>query len=161
MCWHLGMKRASQPKQIGATGSPENREREWSRSLGKRGNLHDSLPDVLQRAKPRSEKSGYARPARKRENSPAERWLAESVDDPGFVEIVGRHFQLYAVAAGESDEALSHLSGDVREDKVLVGQLNAEHCSCENGDNFAFKLNSVFYSHGDVGRTAFTRCASG
>ena len=53
--------------------------------------------------------------------------LIEAIDDAGLGQIVGRHFELHAVAGGQADETLAHLAGDVREDLMAVGQLHPKH----------------------------------
>ena len=67
--------------------------------------------------------------------------LAEPINDARFVDIVGRHFQLYPVADGQANKAFAHLSGNVRENEVFVRKLNAKHCARENGNDFSFQLD--------------------
>jgi len=67
--------------------------------------------------------------------------LAEPINDARFVDIVGRHFQLYPVADGQANKAFAHLSGNVGENEVFVRKLNAKHCARENGNDFSFQLD--------------------
>ncbi len=73
--------------------------------------------------------------------------LSEAVDDSAFIEVVRGHFEFDAVAIGEADEAFAHLAGDVREDLVLVRELDTEHGPGEDGDDFAFGFNKFVWLH--------------
>ena len=64
--------------------------------------------------------------------------LTEAINDAGFVEVVGRHFDFDAVSDGQADESLPHLAGNVSEHHVAVVQLDAEHGSCQDCFDFAF-----------------------
>lgn len=47
--------------------------------------------------------------------------------DARLAQIVGRHLDVDAVAHADADEVLAHLSGDVGQDFVAVGECDAEH----------------------------------
>lgn len=47
--------------------------------------------------------------------------------DAGFVEVVGGHLDIDAVAHADADEVFAHLAGDVGEDFVFIGKGDTEH----------------------------------
>ena len=73
--------------------------------------------------------------------------LAKPIDDSRFVQIVRRHFQLYPVAVGETDEPLAHLSRNMSENLMLIRQLNPEHGASEDGSNFTLGFDCLFCRH--------------
>jgi len=73
--------------------------------------------------------------------------LAQPINDPGFIDVVGRHLELHAVAGGQADEALAHFARNVGEDGVVVGQLHPEHGAGENGSDLPFEFDSFFRIH--------------
>jgi len=73
--------------------------------------------------------------------------LAQPINDPGFIDVVGRHLELHAVAGGQADEALAHFARDMGEDGVVVGQLHPEHGAGENGSDLPFEFDSFFRIH--------------
>jgi len=76
--------------------------------------------------------------------------LLQTINDPGLVQIVGRHFHLNPVTIGEADETLPHFARDMGENFMLIVQLNTEHGSCEDGDDFSFGFNDLFDCHDDL-----------
>ncbi len=89
--------------------------------------------------------------------------LSQAINDPALVEVVRGHFELHAVAVGEADEAFAHLSGDVRENLVLIGEFDTEHGARENGDDLAFGFDKLGCLHreklraGDQGQSSGVR----
>lgn len=73
--------------------------------------------------------------------------LSEPVDDARLAQVVRRHFQLHAVAIGQANEPLAHLSGDVRKNAVLVAEFDTEHGSREHGSDFTFGFDNVIHCH--------------
>jgi hypothetical protein len=73
--------------------------------------------------------------------------LSEAIDDSAFIEVVWGHFEFYAVAIGEADEAFAHLAGDVRENLVLVREFDPKHGPGENGNDLAFGFNKFVWLH--------------
>src|SRR5438874_10852923 len=53
--------------------------------------------------------------------------LLVAVDDSAAGQVVRREFYCYLISGENPDEVLAHLAGNVREDLVLVLQLDAEH----------------------------------
>gem|GEM_PF-3721219 len=71
--------------------------------------------------------------------------LSQSVSDPRFGEIVGRHFQAHAVAGSQAHPMLSHFTGYVREHFVFVLiERHAKHCPGQYGRNCPFYFNALF-----------------
>ena len=64
--------------------------------------------------------------------------LTEPVNNASFVDVVGRHLELHAIAGSQADEALPHFARDVGEDDVIVCELHAEHRPGEHGGDLAF-----------------------
>ena len=77
--------------------------------------------------------------------------LFQPPGDARFVQVVGRHFHLHAVADGKAHPALAHLAANGGEDEVFVRQFNPEHRPRQHGRNATFDFN-VFFFHGLVGR---------
>ena len=74
-------------------------------------------------------------------------WSAETINDSGFVDVVGRHLKFDAIAGGEADEAFPHFARDMSENGVIVGELDAEHGARENGSDLPFEFDSFFRIH--------------
>lgn len=72
---------------------------------------------------------------------------SEPVNDAGLVEVVRGHLEFDTVAGGQADEALSHFSGDMRENEMIVGERHAEHGSREDCDDPAFNIDGFFQIH--------------
>src|SRR4030095_16030593 len=53
--------------------------------------------------------------------------LSEAVDDARLINVVRRHLEFNAIADGKSNKSFAHFPGNVRENKMLVGQGNPEH----------------------------------
>src|SRR4051794_39020748 len=58
-------------------------------------------------------------------------YLPEPVGDPSFAQIIRRHLHPHPVTKGETDKALPHFAGNVREDEMFILELDPEHCSGE------------------------------
>lgn len=72
---------------------------------------------------------------------PAGRTLVQAEGDAGLGHIVGGDLDTDAVAYNEADEALAHLAGDVGQELMAIGHLDAEHGAGEHGGNHAFELD--------------------
>jgi hypothetical protein len=53
--------------------------------------------------------------------------MSESINDASFGSVVGRHLHSYSITNCQANESLAHLSGDVRENKMLVRKRDAKH----------------------------------
>ncbi len=76
--------------------------------------------------------------------------LEFAISDPRFAQIVGRHLDFDLVANTDADEILSHLSGNVSQHLVTVGQRHAEHCAGQNLRHRSSQLNGFFFRHAPV-----------
>jgi hypothetical protein len=55
--------------------------------------------------------------------------MSESINDASFAGVVWRHLHSYSIADCKANESLAHLTGDVRENQVIVRKRNAKHGS--------------------------------
>ena len=53
--------------------------------------------------------------------------MSESINDARFGGVVWRHLHLYTIADGKANKTLAHLSRNVREHEMIVGQRDAKH----------------------------------
>lgn len=63
-----------------------------------------------------------------------------TVNDPGFFRIVGRHLDADIVTGHKADESFAHLARNVGENEVAVLQFHPEHGSRQNGVNRSFQF---------------------
>jgi hypothetical protein len=62
-------------------------------------------------------------------------------------QIIGRHFNAYAIAHQDSNPVLPHLAGDDSQDHVIsVLELHFEKCVRLLVDNGAFSRNQIVFS---------------
>ena len=73
--------------------------------------------------------------------------LLQTEDDSRLVQIVRRHLHAHPIAGSQTDEMFPHLARNMGQHAVFVVQLDAEHRSRENSDDFAFHLNILFHTH--------------
>src|SRR5438477_3901783 len=71
----------------------------------------------------------------------------EAVDDARLVNVVRRHLEFDAIANGKSNKSFAHFSGNVRQDKMLVGQSDPEHGAGKDRHDRSFQLKSFFGVH--------------
>ena len=72
--------------------------------------------------------------------------LLESIDDSATAEVVGRDFNQYPVTGEDADEVLAHFAADMRQNLVLVFQLDAEHRIGQRLYHCGFELNGFFFA---------------
>ena len=53
--------------------------------------------------------------------------MSESINDASFARVVWRHLHSYSITNCQANESLAHLSGDVRQNKMLVRKRDAKH----------------------------------
>jgi hypothetical protein len=53
--------------------------------------------------------------------------MSESINDASFGGVVGRHLHFYPVSNRETNETLAHLSGNVRENEMIVRERDTKH----------------------------------
>ena len=71
-------------------------------------------------------------------------FILEAVDDARLVNVVRRHLEFDAIANGKSNKSFAHFSGNVRQDKMLVGQSDPEHGAGKNRHDRSFQLEGFF-----------------
>lgn len=81
--------------------------------------------------------------------------MIETIDDAGFVRVVGRHLELHFVTGDKTDETLAHLARDVGEDEVTVFQFDPKHGAGQDGVNGAFEFYGFFLLRHNRGRSAW------
>jgi hypothetical protein len=70
--------------------------------------------------------------------------LSEAVDDARLINVVRRHLEFNAIANGKSNKSFAHFPGNVREDKMLVGESNPEHGAGQDRHDRSFQLEGFF-----------------
>jgi hypothetical protein len=70
--------------------------------------------------------------------------LLEAVDDTRLIDVVRRHLKFNAIADGKSNKSFAHFPGNVREDKMLVGESNPEHGAGQDRHDRSFQLEGFF-----------------
>ena len=68
----------------------------------------------------------------------------EAVDDARLVNVVRGHLKFNAIANSKSNKSFAHFSGNVREDKVLVGERNPEHGAGQDRHDRSFQFEGFF-----------------
>jgi hypothetical protein len=71
-----------------------------------------------------------------------------SPDPPGntgLVQIVRRHFHLYAIAGSQADPTFPHLTGNCGEHHMPVRQLHSKHCAWQDYGDCALYFNMLFF----------------
>ena len=53
--------------------------------------------------------------------------MLESINDASFAGVLWRHLHSYSITDCQANESLAHLSGDVRQNKMLVRKRDAKH----------------------------------
>ena len=70
--------------------------------------------------------------------------LSEAVVDARLINVVRRHLEFNAIADGKSNKPFAHFSGNVREDKMLVGESDPEHGAGKHRHDRSFQFESFF-----------------
>jgi hypothetical protein len=73
--------------------------------------------------------------------------MSKSINDASFGGVVGRHLHSYSIANCQTNESLAHLSGDVRENKMLVRKRDAKHRPGKHHRDGALQFNGFFRIH--------------
>jgi len=71
-------------------------------------------------------------------------FILEAVNDARFVNVIRRHLEFDAITDGESNKSFAHFSGNMCEDKMLVGQSNPEHSAGQDRHDRSFQFESFF-----------------
>src|SRR5664279_5443530 len=73
--------------------------------------------------------------------------LLEPVGNTAPGEVVGRQFDPYAIPGQNADEVHPQLSADVRQDTMLVLQLDGEHGIRKRFDDRSLDLDRILLGH--------------
>jgi hypothetical protein len=84
---------------------------------------------------------GFARRGGSNKNLVA---MSESINDAGFGGVVGRHLHFHPVPDCKTNEPLAHLSGNVRENEMIVRKRDAKHGTREHRRDHPLELDRFF-----------------
>ena len=70
--------------------------------------------------------------------------ILEAVDDACLINVVRRHLEFNAIANGKSNKSFAHFPGNVREDKMFVGESNPKHGPGKDRHDRSFQLDGFF-----------------
>jgi hypothetical protein len=73
--------------------------------------------------------------------------MSESINDASFARVVWRHLHSYSITNCQSNESLAHLSGDVRQNKMLVRKRDAKHRPGKHHRDGALQFDGFFRIH--------------
>ena len=73
--------------------------------------------------------------------------MSESINDAGFGGVVGRHLHFHPVPDCKANKPLAHLSGNVRENEMIVRKRNAKHGTREHRCDHPLQLDRFFRIH--------------
>ncbi len=73
--------------------------------------------------------------------------MSESINDASFARIVRRHFHFHPVADCKPNETFAHLSGDVRQNKMLVRKRDTKHGPGKHHRDGALQLDGFVRIH--------------
>ena len=67
--------------------------------------------------------------------------------DSRLAQIVGRDFHIHAVPNTDADEILAHLSRDMGQDLMAIGQGHAKHGARQHLGHRSLQCNRFFFCH--------------
>jgi hypothetical protein len=73
--------------------------------------------------------------------------MSESVNDARLGGVVGRHLHSHSITNCKPNESLAHLSGDVRENKMIVRERDAKHRSWKHHHDGALQFDGLLRIH--------------
>ena len=73
--------------------------------------------------------------------------ILESINDAGLGGVVRRHFHFHPVPNCKPNETFAHLSGNVRENQMIVRERDAKHGSGQHRHDGALQLDGFFRIH--------------
>ena len=73
--------------------------------------------------------------------------MSESINDASFARVVWRHLHSYSITNCQANESLAHLSGDVRQNKMLVRKRDAKHRPGKHHRDGALQFDGFFRIH--------------
>jgi hypothetical protein len=76
--------------------------------------------------------------------------MSESINDASLGGVVGRHFHFHAITDCKPNETFAHLSGNVRENEMIVREGDAKHGPRQDRRNRALQLDGFFRIHRSI-----------
>jgi hypothetical protein len=73
--------------------------------------------------------------------------MSESINDAGFGSVVWWHLHSHSITNCKPNKTLAHLSGDVRENKMLVRKRDAKHRPGKHHRDGALQFDCFFRIH--------------
>jgi len=73
--------------------------------------------------------------------------MSESINDTSFRGVVRRHLHFHAITDCKPNETFAHLSGNVRENEMIVREGDAKHGPGQDRRNRALQLDGFFRIH--------------
>ena len=77
--------------------------------------------------------------------------ISESINDARLAGVVRRHLHFHPVTDGKTNEAFAHLTGDVRENEMIVRERDTKHGPGQHRHNGALQFDGFFGIHNFVG----------
>ena len=74
-------------------------------------------------------------------------WCRLAKDEPALVEVIGRHFDMNAIAKHGADAVTPHPSGSVGDDAVIIVQQDAKAPVGQDLFDQAFERQQIFLGH--------------
>ena len=84
--------------------------------------------------------------------------MSESINNTSFRGVVRRHLHSHPITDCKPDETFAHLSGNVRENKMIVRKCDAEHGSGQHHHDGALQYDGFFRIHDIRLGLIFTNC---
>src|SRR5687767_13482757 len=75
--------------------------------------------------------------------------------DAGFAQVIGRHLDAYLIADADANEVFAHLSGNMSEHRMPIGQRHSEHRARQYLSDSASNLDWLFFHHRSIIRQIF------
>ena len=73
--------------------------------------------------------------------------MSESINDTSFRGVVRRHLHSHSIADCKPNEPLAHLSGNMRENEMIVRERDAKHGPGQDHHDGAFQFDGFFRIH--------------
>ena len=73
--------------------------------------------------------------------------MSESINDTSFRGVVRRHLHSHSIADCKPNEPLAHLSGNMRENEMIVRERDAKHGPGQDHHDGALQFDRLFRIH--------------
>ena len=73
--------------------------------------------------------------------------MSESINDASFAGVVWRHLHSYSITDCKPNKTFAHLSGNVRENKMIVRERDAKHGPGKHHRDGALQFDGFFRIH--------------